>query len=54
MKRLGDRRRLQQLINQQARDLDNSAAAQGVNAYYQRALSMLNSQRVREAFDLTK
>jgi uncharacterized protein (DUF1501 family) len=54
MKRLGDRRRLQQLINQQARDLDKSAAAQGVNAYYQRALAMLNSQRVREAFDLTK
>ena len=54
MKRLGDRRRLQQLINQQARDLDKSAAAQGVNAYYQRALAMLNSQSVREAFDLTK
>ena len=54
IKRLGDRRRLQQLINQQARDLDKSAAAQGVNAYYQRALAMLNSQSVREAFDLTK
>lgn len=54
MKRLGDRRRLQQLINQQSRDLDQSAAAQGVNSYYQRALAMLNSQRVREAFDLSK
>jgi hypothetical protein len=54
MQRLGDRRRLQQLINQQARALDQSAAAQGLNAYYKRALSMLNSQRVREAFDLSK
>lgn len=54
MKRLGDRRRLQQLINQQARALDQSAEAQGINAYYQRALAMLNSQRVREAFDLSK
>lgn len=54
MKRLGDRRKLQQLINQQARALDQSAEAQGINAYYQRALAMLNSQRVREAFNLSK
>ena len=54
IQRLEDRRRLQQLINQQSRALDQSAEAQGVNAYYQRALSMLNSQRVRAAFDLSK
>jgi hypothetical protein len=54
MDRLSDRRSLQRLINQQASALDQSAAAQGLDAYYQRALSMLNSQRVREAFDLSK
>lgn len=52
--RLGDRRSLQQLINQQTRELDESAAAQGLNAYYERALAMLNSTQVRDAFDLTQ
>lgn len=52
--RLGDRRALQQVINQQAAALDQSAAAQGLNAYYDRALQMLNSDKVRQAFDLSK
>ncbi len=54
VERLEDRRSLQQIINQQARDLDKTAAAQGLDAYYQRALSMLNSTRVRDAFDLSQ
>lgn len=52
--RLGDRRALQQVINEQTRTLDQSAAAQGLDAYYDRALEMLNSKKVREAFDLSQ
>lgn len=51
--RLGNRRGLQRLINQQSRVLEGSSAAAGLNSYYDRALSMLNSTRVREAFDLS-
>lgn len=54
MERLQSRRELQKLINRQARSLDRTAAAQGLNAYYERVLGMLNSPRVRNAFDLTK
>lgn len=52
--RLGDRRELQQLINRQTRDLESSEAAKGLDAYYDRALGMLHSQKVRQAFDLSK
>ena len=52
--RLESRRELQQIINRQAGSLDQSAAARGLDAYYERALGMLNSTRVREAFDLSK
>jgi hypothetical protein len=52
--RLANRRAMQELINQQSRLLDYSAEAQGLNAYYDRALSMLNSSKVREAFDLSQ
>lgn len=52
--RLSDRRQLQRLINQQTVALDESAAAVGLNSYYQRAVGMLNSTRIREAFDLSK
>jgi hypothetical protein len=51
--RLSSRQGLQQLINQQSRALDQSAAAQGLNAFYGRAVEMLNSQDVRRAFDLS-
>lgn len=54
LERLHDRRQLQDLINQQARALDQSAAARGLDAYYERALGMLNSERLRDAFDLSK
>jgi hypothetical protein len=52
--RLANRRAIQQIINEQSRLLDYSAQAQGLDAYYGRALSMLNSTKVREAFDLSK
>jgi hypothetical protein len=52
--RLADRRELQQIVNRQTRLLDYAAAAQGLDSYYETALSMLNSTKVREAFDLSK
>lgn len=51
--RLANRRELQQLINQQSKQLDNTAAAAGLSEYYQKALAMLNSPKVRNAFDLS-
>ena len=50
--RLTARRGLQQLIDDQSRLLEFSASARGLDAYYQRALGMLNSTRLRDAFDL--
>jgi uncharacterized protein (DUF1501 family) len=50
---LNDRREMQQLLNRQTRWLDRSAEARGLNAYYSRALDMLTTRRVREAFDLS-
>ncbi len=50
--RLAHRRSMQQLVNRQVQWLDRSAEAQGLDAYYQRALSMLTSPQVRKAFDL--
>lgn len=54
LSQLQDRRTLQRLINDQARALDESAAARGLDAYYDRALAMLNSTRVRDAFDIAR
>jgi len=52
--RLQDRRALQEIVNKQTRELDISAEVRGVDAYYEKALTMLNSPRVREAFDLSQ
>jgi hypothetical protein len=54
MSRLENRRELQKLVDKQSRLLDFSAEAQGIDAYYERALSMLNSDKVRKAFDLSQ
>lgn len=54
MERLQSRRELQKLINNQSKALDQTAAAQGLNAYYERVLGMLNSPKVRAAFDLSQ
>ena len=53
-KRLASRRELQQLVDQQSRLLDYSASAKGLDAYYERALGMLSSKKLRNAFDLTQ
>lgn len=52
--RLQARRGLQQFVDAQSRMLEYSAEARGLDAYYQTALGMLDSHRVREAFDLSK
>ncbi len=50
--RLRHRRGLQQLIDTQARLMDFSAEARGLDEYYAKALAMLNSPRIRHAFNL--
>jgi hypothetical protein len=52
--RLQNRREIQQIISQQTRLLESSAMARGIDEYYDRALAMLGSPRVREAFDLSR
>lgn len=53
IERMHRRRELQQLVDQQARMLDYSVEARGFDEYYQRAISMLTSDKVRAAFNLT-
>jgi len=53
-KRLSDRRAIQDLINRQTRLQEHARKAQGMNQYYQKALSMLQSPKVREAFDISR
>ncbi len=52
--RLANRREMQQIINRQLNLIEHSSAAKGLDAYFQTALSMLNSTQVRDAFDLSK
>jgi hypothetical protein len=52
VERLESRREIQKLIDQQSRLLDYSAAARGLDSYYEKALTMLNSTRLRDAFNL--
>jgi len=51
--RLHRRREMQKLVDQQARLLDYSAEARGFDQYYERAIAMLTSDKVRQAFDLS-
>src|SRR2546421_12662190 len=51
--RLGQRRELQKLIDAQSRLLEISATARGLDSYYDKALAMLHSERLRQAFDLS-
>jgi hypothetical protein len=53
IERLEARRELQKIIDTQSRLLDYSAAAQGLDSYYDKALAMLNSTRLRDAFNLS-
>ncbi|MBC8001672.1 MAG: DUF1501 domain-containing protein, partial [Opitutaceae bacterium] len=51
--RMTARRELQKIIDNQSRLLDTSAAARGLDAYYDKALAMLHSEKLRKAFDLS-
>ena len=51
--RMQARRELQKLVDQQARLLDISAQARGLDSYYERAIGMLQSPKLREAFNLS-
>jgi len=51
--RIQNRRELQKLVDRQSRLLDHSAEARGIDAFYEKALGMLQSTKVRKAFDLS-
>jgi hypothetical protein len=51
--RLENRRQAMRLIDEQTRVLETSPLARGINSYYDRALTMLTSPRLRQAFDLS-
>jgi hypothetical protein len=51
--RLLHRRSLQKIIDEQSRLLDYSAQARGLDAYYEKALAMLDSPKLREAFNIS-
>ncbi|QDU25994.1 hypothetical protein ETAA8_10660 [Anatilimnocola aggregata] len=51
--RLHRRRAMQKLVDQQAKLLETSAEVRGFDEYYDRAINMLTSDRVRKAFDLS-
>ncbi len=52
--RLQARRGLQKIVDEQSKLLDESAEARGLDTYYDKALDMLSTDRVRRAFDLSK
>jgi hypothetical protein len=52
--RLSARRELQRIIDSQTRILDRSRSARGMDSYYDRALGMLHSERLRNAFNLSE
>ena len=52
MERLQNRREMQKRIDQQTHLMDHAAGARGLDAYYDRALSMLQSPKLRKAFNI--
>lgn len=50
--RMQRRRELQKLVDQQAGLLDRSLEVRGFDDYYEKAISMLTSEKVRAAFDI--
>ena len=52
--RMQSRRGLQTIIDKQSRMLEFSERARGLDDYYKNAFGMLNSTRVRNAFDISK
>jgi hypothetical protein len=51
--RLMHRREIQKMIDGQSRLLSYSASARGLDAYYDKAMAMLDSPKLREAFNLS-
>ena len=51
--RLASRREMQKLIDNQSRLLEYSATARGLDGYYEKALNMLHSSQLREAFNMS-
>ncbi|HEV3142861.1 MAG TPA: DUF1501 domain-containing protein [Gemmataceae bacterium] len=51
--RLSNRREMLDLIDRQSQLLEHSAMAQGIDQSYQKALAMLTSPKVKQAFDLS-
>jgi hypothetical protein len=51
--RLHRRREMQRLVDRQTKLLEYSAEARGFDEYYDRAIGMLTSDKVRQAFDLS-
>ena len=51
--RLLHRRSIQKIIDRQSTLLEHSAQARGMDAYYEKALAMLDSPKLREAFNLS-
>src|SRR5205809_5133742 len=47
------RRSIQKIIDKQSSLLEHSTQARGMDAYYEKALAMLDSPRLREAFNLS-
>jgi hypothetical protein len=54
LERLENRRKLMHLIDRQSALLEYSARARGVDATYEKALTMLTSPRMKKAFDLSE
>jgi hypothetical protein len=51
--RLQQRRELQKVIDAQTRLLEHASLARGIDDYYDKAMSMLHSTKLREAFNLS-
>jgi hypothetical protein len=54
MQRLENRREIMQMIDRSTEILEISGRARGIDAYYQRALSLLTSPNFRRAFELDR
>ena len=48
------RRELQKIVDAQSKLLDYSADARGIEGYYEKALAMLHSEKLRKAFNLNE
>jgi hypothetical protein len=53
LERLENRRQMLRIVDRQAELLDFSATARGIDEFYDRALALLTSPRLKKAFDLS-